>query len=151
MQTASRARSTQSSVWPIRPCTWAPDRGTADIGSGSLAGFIYLLPECFTSDAYTEVQLTLSETAAAWSDEYDALISQYEDEVSALCTRLANERYSSLLSQNGLTADTAAAAGLSEPQIYVLTRGENAGYVSFESDTSIISGIANIFPSSSYS
>lgn len=128
------------------PMYLGTDRGTTDIGSGSLAGFIYLLPECFTSEAYTEVQLTLRETAAAWSDEYDALISQYEDEVSALCTRLANEHYSSLLSQNGLTADTAAAAGLSEPQTYVLTRDENAGYVSFESDTSIISGIANIFP-----
>ena len=122
------------------------DRGTANIGSGSLAGFICLLPECFTSEVYTEVQLTLSETAAAYSDEYDELVSAHKDAVSELCSRLADERYTSLLSQYGLTEDTAAAAGISRPQTYVLTRSENAGYVSFESDTSIISGIANIFP-----
>ena len=28
----------------------------------------------------------------------------------------------------------------------MLTRAENAGYVSFENDSSIISGVANIFP-----
>ena len=31
-------------------------------------------------------------------------------------------------------------------QVYVLGRTENAGYVSFRNDTSIVSGIANIFP-----
>ena len=36
--------------------------------------------------------------------------------------------------------------GIAEPEVYVLTRDENAGYVRFESDTSIVSGIANIFP-----
>ena len=36
--------------------------------------------------------------------------------------------------------------GVGEPETYVLTRKENAGYVSFESDTSIIHSIADIFP-----
>lgn len=36
--------------------------------------------------------------------------------------------------------------GVEEPETYVLTRKENAGYVSFESDTSIIHSIADIFP-----
>ncbi len=48
-------------------------------------------------------------------------------------------------------AEEMAAAGdaenvVEEPKVYVLTRNENAGYVSFESDTSIIHSIANIFP-----
>ena len=33
-----------------------------------------------------------------------------------------------------------------EPTTYIFTREENQGYLSFESDTSIISGIANILP-----
>lgn len=37
-------------------------------------------------------------------------------------------------------------AGLEKPTTYVLTRNENAGYLSFKNDTSILSGIANIFP-----
>lgn len=36
--------------------------------------------------------------------------------------------------------------GVEVPETYVLTRKENAGYVSFESDTSIIHSIADIFP-----
>ena len=48
-------------------------------------------------------------------------------------------------------AEEMAAAGdaenvVEEPKVYVLTRSKNAGYVSFESDTSIIHSIANIFP-----
>ena len=39
-----------------------------------------------------------------------------------------------------------AADAVAAPKVYVLTRGENAGYVSFESDTSIIHSIADIFP-----
>ena len=40
---------------------------------------------------------------------------------------------------------TEASTGMT-PEIYILTRGENAGYVSFENDTSILSGVADIFP-----
>ncbi|MGI6057127.1 MAG: FtsX-like permease family protein [Bilifractor sp.] len=43
-------------------------------------------------------------------------------------------------------AQGAAENTVAEPKVYVLTRSENAGYVSFESDTSIIHSIANIFP-----
>ncbi len=43
-------------------------------------------------------------------------------------------------------AQGAAENSVAEPKVYVLTRSENAGYVSFESDTSIIHSIANIFP-----
>lgn len=49
-----------------------------------------------------------------------------------------------------MTRDEAVSAakenGVEAPEVYVLTRRENAGYVSFESDTSIIHSIADIFP-----
>ena len=35
------------------------------IGSGSLEGFIYINPECFKSEYFTEMYLTLRETATA--------------------------------------------------------------------------------------
>lgn len=37
-------------------------------------------------------------------------------------------------------------AGLEKPSTYVLTRNDNTGFISFKNDTSILSGIANIFP-----
>ena len=40
----------------------------------------------------------------------------------------------------------AESIGFEVPSAYVLTRNENAGYVSFENDTAIIGSVANIFP-----
>lgn len=122
------------------------DRGTTNIGSGSLHGFLYTMEDSFSGDVYTEVDLTLSETARIYSDRYDKLVSEYEETVSERCRELAEQRYDALLSQYGVSPEIAAQMGIAEPEVYVLTRDENAGYVRFESDTSIVSGIANIFP-----
>ena len=54
------------------------DRGTTDIGSGSLRGFLYLHEEAFLSEPYTEIQLTLTETAPIYSEEYEALVEEHE-------------------------------------------------------------------------
>ncbi len=135
------------------------DRGQTGIGNGSLYGFLYLPAANFTGGVYTEVNLTLTGQADAYSEEYDTLIAEHKDDIAALCRQLAGERYDRLVGEVlaglGLPADMEltdqmkemlAEAGLAEQTTYVLTRAENAGYVSFESDTSIISGIANIFP-----
>lgn len=128
------------------PLYLGDDRGTTGIGNGSLQGFLYLPADVFINEPYTEIQVTLTETAPVYSDEYETLIEEHKSELSQLCSKLADQRYDELLEQTGLPAEMASQAGLSEPEIYVLTREENAGYVSFENDTSIISGIANIFP-----
>lgn len=94
------------------------DRGTTSIGSGAVHAYVYLSEEAFAGDTYTEINLLLGEREAIYSDEYDELVEKYEAEIT----------------------DMAGEYG------YVLTRNENAGYVSFENDISIISGVANIFP-----
>lgn len=135
------------------------DRETTSIGSGAVYSFLYLPAENFTSEVYTEINITLSESAPIYSDEYDDLIESHKEEITALCKQLANDRYDELVSDSllamGLPSDMELSddikamlerGGLFEPETYVLTRNENAGYVSFENDTSIISGVANIFP-----
>lgn len=122
------------------------DRGTTDIGSGSLYAFLYLPMDSFASEVYTEINIILDERAPIYSDEYDVLIEKYKEEITARCGRLAGERYDNLLVSGGLTPETAARFGVSAPKTYVLTRAENAGYASFKNDTAILSGVANIFP-----
>lgn len=134
------------------------DRGTTTIGNGSVRAFLYLPEENFASEIYTEINLTLTETAKIYSDEYDDLINAHIDSIIKPATiRLADQRYENLLEENGLTEELAAQfdmellelaeqAGIMEPDVYVLTRNENAGYISFQNDTSIVSGIANILP-----
>lgn len=133
------------------------DRGTTGIGSGALHGYLYVPAENFTSEIYTEIALTLEETAPIYSKDYDELIEQHEDTVTELLEQLAEERYDDILEENGLTPEAAELFGMTvtelaeqngieEAETFVLTRDENDGYLSFESDTSIVSGIANIFP-----
>ena len=52
----------------------------------------------------------------------------------------------STASAEEMAASEDVGSAVEEPKVYVLTRDENAGYRSFESDTSIVHSIANIFP-----
>ncbi|MDE6125258.1 MAG: ABC transporter permease [Eubacterium sp.] len=138
------------------------NRGTTDIGSGSLEGFIYISSECFKSEYFTEMYLTLRETATAYSDEYNKLISENKSAVSESFQTITENRYYNELGVSkddlallaalyGVDADELQEElkkqmDFENPSTYVLTRSENLGYASFESDTSIISGIANILP-----
>ena len=122
------------------------DRGTTNIGNGSVFCFLYLPESNFKSDVYTEVNLLLNETAKIYSEEYDKLTDESKEEITFLSERLLEERYRSTLEKNHITPEIAEQMGIIAPEIYVLTRNENAGYVSFENDTGIIGGVANIFP-----
>ena len=107
------------------------DRGSSTIDSAKRTGFVYLSENNFTSPRYTEVDVTLraTENEAVYSDEYSDLIKEKKDDVEeALTSAAASE-------QDGYA-----------PSTYVLTRSENTGYASFKNDTSIIDGIADVFP-----
>lgn len=122
------------------------DRGTTTIGSGAIDGFLYISDEVFAAETYTEINLTLQENARIYSEEYEELIAGNETDISNMLGQLAQKRYEDLLAGEGLTPETGKQVGIQEAETYVLTRTENTGYVSFENDTSIISGVANIFP-----
>ena len=122
------------------------DRGTTTIGSGTVSTFIYIPTEAFSSDVFTEINLTLKESAGIYSEEYDALIEKHEGSITTLAEEIVKERYESILEENHLTPEMAESLGFDAPSAYVLTRSENAGYVSFENDTAIIGSVANIFP-----
>lgn len=115
---------------------------------GSLKGFVYLTSEGFASDTYTEVYLLLERTEYLYSSEYTELVDSLEPDVENMLETSAEERFEELLAKEGLTRELAEQFGieLTEPESYILRRTENAGYVSFENDTSIVSGIANVFP-----
>ncbi len=122
------------------------DRGTTKIGNGSLDSFVYVPEANFTSDVFTELNITLNETAPIYSEEYDDIIEKYEENVLSLAKERALIRYGNILREKGLNEDMAQQMGFAGPSVYVLTRAENVGYVSFENDSSIISAVANIFP-----
>ena len=122
------------------------DRGSTGIGSGVVYSFLYLPEENFTGEVYTEIDVLLKETASLYSVDYDDLIEEHKQKLIDECKSVATKRYEALLSEYGLTPELGAQFGIEEPKTYVLTRSENVGYVNFENDTAIVSGIANIFP-----
>lgn len=122
------------------------DRGTTDIGSGTVSTFLYVPEDAFLTEAYTEINLTLKDKADIYSEEYDELIAEHKAEITTLAEAVVQERYDGILAENHLTSEMAEALGIEAPRAYVLTRSENAGYVSFENDTGIVGGVANIFP-----
>jgi len=103
------------------PMFLSTERGTTTIGSGQLDGFLLVPEDAFIDAIFTEVDLTLEEDKPIYSDEYDQLVSTVKKEIK------------------GLLKDRAMSA-------YVLTRDENPGYLSYQNDTAIVSGIADIFP-----
>ena len=72
------------------------ERGTSSIGSGTVAGFVYLLPEGFTDGVWTELDLTLTEKAPAYSAEYDAILAAVEPRLTVYAQREAEKRYEGL-------------------------------------------------------
>lgn len=122
------------------------DRGSVSIGSGTATGFIYIPEEAFALDVFTEINLTLTQKEAIYSEAYDTLIDSREETVTTLAEELVDDRFAELLAEKHLTKELAEQFGIQAPSVYVLTRSENAGYASFENDTSIVESVALIFP-----
>ena len=70
------------------------ERGNTTLGSGRLAGFIYVLPEVFDSDYFTEVYVTTeANDYTIYTDEYDDGIEAEEDELEELLDVRAFDKY----------------------------------------------------------
>ncbi|MDD5922343.1 MAG: ABC transporter permease [Eubacteriales bacterium] len=127
------------------PIYISSDRGASTSSSGERKGFLYFEKSNFTSPYYTEADLTLrnsyksGEASEIYSKAYDRAVSRREKNVKESASKLVKERMASI-------AAPPSAAAFSEPEIQILTRNENSGYVSFKNDTSIIHSISDIFP-----
>lgn len=173
-----------------------PTRGTSTLGGGSVDAFVYLVPDAFTSETYTEIDLKLTDGGEIFSDEYDQAVDALRGTVTDLLESRCSDRYQSLVSQATEEIDAAQeaydsahtdyqrqrmaaealmppeaveeafretqqqlaqaaaeieaakqeASLLQPPVTYVLDRSSNAGYSGFESDSSVVEGIAKVFP-----
>ena len=133
------------------------ERGSTALGKGRVDCFLYLLPEEFLSDSYTEVYLTVNQEAQAYSEDYKKEIESFRIQAESLEKALLDQRkeelvflYRSVLLSLDLSPEQAGAAVLPEklqsPQAYLLDRNTNVGYVCFENDASIVEGVSRVFP-----
>ena len=74
------------------------ERGTTSLGNGSVSGYVYLLPDGFTTDYYTEIYLTLPQRGEIYSEEYEAQLEALKTSAEALLRERADIRYDELIS-----------------------------------------------------
>lgn len=75
------------------------ERGNTSLGTGMVSGFMYLLPEAYDSEAYTEVFVKFAEEFALYSDEYESFIEQKEEEWEGYLETAADRRYQDILAE----------------------------------------------------
>ena len=76
------------------------ERGSSEIGNGSVSSYIYIPEENFKSDIYTELFITLKDTEQldSYSDAYTSLIDDFKTKLEPIMEERAAARYEKLLS-----------------------------------------------------
>ena len=73
------------------------ERGTTSLGNGSVSGFIYLTPEGFATDYYTDIYVKFDEDSPVYSDAYDTYIEEKEPLWKTYCEEQGERRYQSVM------------------------------------------------------
>ncbi len=77
------------------------ERGNTSLGTGRLAGFLYLLPGGFDTDYYTEIYVRFRQDNALYGDGYRDYIDGKEALWEEYAEEAADRRYRSLLEEAG--------------------------------------------------
>lgn len=73
------------------------ERGNSALGNGKVSGFVYLLPEGFQSDAFTEVYVKLTENFYLYEEAYDDYMKKKDEEWEPYLDSLGLRRYRDIL------------------------------------------------------
>lgn len=111
------------------------ERGSSHLGSGEIAGFLYISENGFNSSVYTELLIDGDISDPFFTEAYDEAALKLSYEINSLLEERFYLRYN-MIPQN--TAGTAF--------YRVLDLQSNSGYASFENDIEIVNGIADVFP-----
>ncbi len=114
------------------------ERGSTSLGNGKLKGYIYIMPEAFCCDSYTDVFICFDHSYDIYTDEYTDFMEDKQEAWEQICKTRVDTRYEELCSALGYA--------LPKADSYVLDRNTNIGYACFESDSGIVDAIAKVFP-----
>ena len=142
------------------------ERGTTELLDGSVACFMYIPREGFSTAIYTSLYAVVNCGEEIYSDDYEAMLERTAPEMEALCTKLCEARKAAVSEEiraavREQTAKQFAALGMDVPEgfaypyeeydnvtyaQYCVDRNSNIGYVCFENDAHIVEGVATVFP-----
>ena len=67
-------------------------RGNTTLGSGSLTGFVYVMPETFTLDYYTEIGVTIQGDYEVYTEAFTQAMEQMAEQIQEDVTVIAQDR-----------------------------------------------------------
>ncbi len=137
-------------------------KGYSNLGNGTIYSYVYVPRKAFDFNYFTSVAITLKDRPKIYSKEYEKLVEDSRDKASDVLTKASDDRYDNLVSDAKKKANANfkkvglpkapdfvikdAVSKIQKPTTYLLDRKHNAGYATFESDSNIVRGIANVFP-----
>lgn len=101
------------------------ERGATALGSGTVRAFLFIPRAGFAAEKDTDLFLALETDAPVYSDAYARILRLTQRRL----VRYAEERF-----------------GDGAERAYLLSRNNNVGFASFESDAEIVAGISRVFP-----
>ena len=147
------------------------DRGTSNVGTGTVSACIYVPESEFDWDYYTSIYLLLEDTKDmdAYTDEYEDYTKDFAKEMEDFANALVNSRYEYLAAKRQKIIDMAMMqigaidiqnavtdvnigdiqtddTGIDNGKAYVLTRSANEGYMSYKQDAEKMGDLAEVFP-----
>lgn len=69
------------------------ERGNSSLGNGRVDGFMYLLPQGFATDYYTEIYVKFDMDHRIYSPQYDAYMAKREPQWKEYCQEQGERRY----------------------------------------------------------
>ncbi len=75
------------------------ERGNTSLGNGRVDGFMYLLPEGFQTEYYTEIYVKFDSDERIYSAEYDAYMAEREALWEQYCKEQGERRYRVIMAQ----------------------------------------------------
>lgn len=102
-------------------------RGTTNVGGGSISYFAYACRDTFSFAAYSEIYVRCGIDSDAYTDSYNDAATAVRPVLTGEVSEILRARYP-------------------DAQVYVMGRESNVGYMAFDNDAHIVEDLANVFP-----
>lgn len=73
------------------------ERGTTSLGSGKISGFMYLMPEGFQADYFTEIYVKFADEFPLYSEEYENYLDEKNGAWESLTQEVTEARYKTVV------------------------------------------------------
>ncbi|MBU3092058.1 ABC transporter permease [Clostridium sp. CF011] len=134
----------------LSPLYLSAQRQLSSVGNGTVRGFIYILPDVFKSDVYTEIYVKddseESKDSLILSEDYKKTSNNMKQDLKDIGVIRSKVRYSQILKATQGKINIAENNDIKKPEWYVLGRDANLGYETYRQDSERIDNIGKAFP-----